>query len=85
MRNEEEIKAIFSGAFKPLRTVTRLINWDNALEVRVLDDKNTPSLRPLNAPLNTLRDGDDIWGIIDLMRSQIEAKGITLDGWTRPI
>ena len=84
MRTDEQIKAIFTDAFKPLRAVMRLIDWDNALEVRVLNEGNASVLRPFNAPLHTLRDGDGIYESIELMRSELESQGFTMDAWDRP-
>ena len=69
------------GAFRPLRCVAEIWDYDDKLRFKVFDENNNSIIeRPLLV-LRELADEKTLSEFLRLIRTQVEEKGFTLESW----
>gem|GEM_PF-2040712 len=81
MRTNEEIKAIVETAFKPLRCVAEVWDYDQKLRFRVFDEKDRGIVRLPSLVLRNLRDESQLRDVLSVVRERVQERGFHLDRW----
>ena len=80
-RSAEEICAIIKSAFKPLRCVAEIWDYEMKIRFRVFDPNDEALFTCKNAITSDLQDDATLNAIILEARSKLESKGLTLMPW----
>jgi len=72
------------SAFKPLRCVVEVFDYEHGIRFRVFDKDDNPLLAMREALARRVRDPSGLSTIVTECRSQIERQGIKLEPWTVP-
>ena len=81
MRTNEEIKAIVEAAFKPLRCVAEVWDYDYRLRFKVFDEKDRGVVEMPDLILRNLRDESQLRDVLTIVRELVREKGFHLDPW----
>jgi hypothetical protein len=84
MPGDEEIRAIVEQAFRPLRCVAEIWDYEQKLRFRVFDNNDVGVLRMESAVLRDLRDEQNLRNVLSAAHETVEEKGFRLDPWTLP-
>ena len=82
MLSNDEIRTIVEQAFRPLRCVAEIWDYEQKLRFRVFDSNDVGVLRMDSAVLRDLRDAQNLRNVLSGARETIEEKGFRLDPWT---
>lgn len=81
MLTNEEIKSAVEAAFRPLRTVAEIWDYETKLRFKVFNDNDEGIIENPNTPLRFLREKRELFQLISSVRTAIENKGFSLDTW----
>jgi hypothetical protein len=81
MRTNEEIRRVVELAFKPLRCVAEVWDYDHKLRFRVFDPQDRGIVVMPDLVLRNLRDEDQFRDALNAAREAVEEKGFRLDPW----
>jgi len=81
MRTNDEIKAIVGAAFKPLRCVAEVWDYDYKLRFKVFDEQERGIVEVPGLVLRNLRDESQLRDVLTATRQRITEKGFRLDPW----
>lgn len=82
MRTNDQIKEIVEGAFKPLRCVAEIFDYDKKLRFRVFDANSQPIVTVPDLVLSLIRDNEQLAAVVNQARERIEEKGFALSAWS---
>ena len=77
----EQIRDAVEGAFKPLRCVAEIWDYNEKLRFKVFDADDHTAIQAPRLVLRGLRDRDDLAHLLASVREDIEAKGFRLNPW----
>ncbi len=81
MRTNDEIKAIVETAFKPLRCVAEIWDYDYRFRFKVFDEKASGIVKVPDLILDKLRDESQLRDVLAGVRERVTEKGFRLDPW----
>jgi hypothetical protein len=81
MRTNDEIKTIVEVAFRPLRCVAEVWDYDYRLRFRVFDEKGQGVVEVPDLVLRNLRDDTQLRDVPADVRERVIEKGHRLDAW----
>ena len=73
-RTDADIRKSVEAAFKPLRCVAEILDYNDKLGFRIFDEKDKAILRMRAIPLRILRDDSELQRIIEQVREAISEK-----------
>ncbi len=80
-RTDAEIRSIVENAFRPLRCVAEIWDYDQKLRFRVFGANQESVVTCENLVLRTLHDDNTLSSIVGMARRVVEEKGFTLTPW----
>lgn len=81
IRTNDEIKAIVEAAFKPLRCVSEVWDYDYRLRFRVFNEQDRGIVEVPDLVLRNLRDESQLRDVLTAARQRVTEKGFCLDAW----
>jgi len=81
MRTNDEIKAIVDAAFKPLRCVAEVWDYDQKLRFKVFDERDRGIVEVPRLVLRNLQDDSQLRDVLTEARRWVIEKGFRLDPW----
>ena len=81
MRTNEEIRRAVELAFKPLRCVAEVWDYEEKLRFRVFDQQDRGIVVMPDLVLRNLRDESQLRDVLSAAREVVEEKGFRLDPW----
>lgn len=80
----ETVVQAVEAAFKPLRCVVEVFDYEHRIRFRVFDKDDNPILTMEEALVRRMQDPGGLNTIVSECRSRIERKGIKLESWSVP-
>jgi hypothetical protein len=81
MRTDEDIKMIVEGAFKPLRCVAEVWDYQFKLRFKVFDENKKGIIQVPDLSLRGLREESQLRDVVLQARRAVMEKGFDLDPW----
>lgn len=81
MRTDDEVKAIVEAAFRPLRCIAEVWDYDYRLRFKVFDDKDRGIVEVSDLVLRNLRDEAQLRDVLAGVRQRVLEKGYRVDPW----
>lgn len=81
MRTDDEIRAIVEAAFRPLRCIAEVWDYDSKLRFKVFDDKDRGIVEVSDLVLRNLRDEAQLRDVLAGVRQRVVEKGYRVDPW----
>lgn len=79
MLSNEEIRDAVEKAFRPLRCVAEIWDYDQKLRFRVFDDRDQGIVRVPSLVLRELRSKSNLRSVLSSARAVVEEKGFHLE------
>jgi hypothetical protein len=79
---DEEIRAAAERAFRPLRCVAEIWDYDAKIRFKVFDANDRGILEAPSLVLRELRDKSNLRSVLSAARAAVEEKGFRLEPWT---
>ena len=80
--SDDEIRRAVEAAFRPLRCVAEVWDYNQKLRFRVFDSSDRGVLKMPSLVLRELRDKSNLRSVLSAARSTVEEKGFRLEPWT---
>lgn len=77
--SDNEIRAVVETAFRPLRCVVEVWDYDQKLRFRVFDSNDRGVLKVPRLVLRELRDKSNLQSVLSTARATVEEKGFRLE------
>ena len=78
---DDEIRIAVEAAFRPLRCVAEVWDYDQKLRFRVFDPNDRGVLRVPSLNLRELRDKSNLRSVLAAARATVQEKGFRLEPW----
>lgn len=79
--SDDEIKIAVEAAFRPLRCVAEVWDYEQKLRFRVFDSNDRGVLTVPSLVLRDLRDRSNLRSVLSTARLTVEEKGFRLEPW----
>jgi hypothetical protein len=83
-RSNAAIKAVIEGAFRPLRCVAEIWDYDKQIRFRVFNDRDEVVLTMPAEQLSAFGDDGRLTDTVQVARSRVEERGFKLEPWELP-
>jgi hypothetical protein len=80
--SNEQVRVAVERAFKPLRCVAEIWDYDQKLRFKVFDVNDKGIIEMPRLVLRELRDRDNLASVLSSAREHVEEKGFQLEPWT---
>jgi hypothetical protein len=84
MRTNEQITRVIEGAFRPLRCVAEIWDYEKKLRFRVFDANDQPVVTFPEQLIASLSSDAQLSELISQARDRVQSKGHSLDAWKLP-